>query len=1012
MPVEQLYYTDRERGKGTDPTRSSGYQVAAVSPGLDAETTRLLGAICTNYGQTVYTRAPRAAKDKEAAWLPTGGRNRALPTEVLNEFPVVWSYDRLDEERYALTRVGYLGWTYDGRLGNFFAHSLVFPPGALAALDHCPLAVARAGAFTTTDPGDVTALQPLQDPAAPSGPPSLAILRAEPYRNHLAAMVAALGAAVTGESARPVVICLPDWRPAMELVEALLHQLPPSCRSHATFCTYEGDRNWLPSTPTGRPAGRVAAHDLLVIYADDERALGLRPDEYTTRFAVFNFAGNQFSPTGEPSPFATMTALCSLEGCSERLVRWHNLVEALGAGRNWAAWDQLTPAAALVDSPTTPEKLAAAVQALAAVARDPSGAAYALEHLMPHIRRAVAAGETDNLVAIAGGIARLVDLLSAPSPEPSATVAELRQHAGQALQRGQARLAAALLQATGAARTTSLLALCTDLTADTSRQALRSKGDREQLVALLAEGARIADADVATVRLVPGLIHAAFRAADDVGLAEAAWRDLGESVIRRRLDGRWGAEHVALARELLEALPDGACVEGRIWLSFRLLEETHPVGERLEETLAGLVEAGTRSKNSMEMTEKLLAIAQEQLPEGEPRAVGLGRMAEAGLESPMGERLYRAYREVISKQPKPARIHQRLAQAGVTRILCWELADEVLPWNGAQSATALEGWGKRLFAEHPLLFNAACEDAAVRLRQSQSKEVLPFAMALITLQYPHMRDAQLPGRTALYAVITRALPLVPGAGNPGLMLGPPPVGLAPELVRRLEVLSFLQRIEGNTGKVGWSPAAFPHSDPAWRQMVATLSDQDKEEVVAWCVRTFTATGVGSQEDAEGLVTMLAAVGRSQPAQVAETVLQLLKGRDAVTQVLAATAFACCVLDRGGRRTAGEQYFREITIRLERDVRQLLDQHLERRFAPADPAYRQRLQELRSAVGFAPASAPPGDVSADEPSEASMEHQATRFVQQGVEQGRRFFRSLLGRDKPDALPHDPHSKKDP
>ena len=35
MSVEQMIFTDRPRGKGTDPS-AAGYQVKACSPGLDA----------------------------------------------------------------------------------------------------------------------------------------------------------------------------------------------------------------------------------------------------------------------------------------------------------------------------------------------------------------------------------------------------------------------------------------------------------------------------------------------------------------------------------------------------------------------------------------------------------------------------------------------------------------------------------------------------------------------------------------------------------------------------------------------------------------------------------------------------------------------------------------------------------------------------------------------------------------------------------------------------------------
>ncbi len=120
---------------------------------------------------------------------------------------MVWSYDCLAADLYALTRVRYAGFTYDGRTGNFFAHSLVFAAGDLAVFGANPLALARSGTFLASAPGDGTSLPVLAAPE-PAGALERWGLAWEPYRERLPALITALAAAAVE---RPVLLCLADW---------------------------------------------------------------------------------------------------------------------------------------------------------------------------------------------------------------------------------------------------------------------------------------------------------------------------------------------------------------------------------------------------------------------------------------------------------------------------------------------------------------------------------------------------------------------------------------------------------------------------------------------------------------------------------------------------------------------------------------------------------------------------------------------------------------------------------
>jgi hypothetical protein len=366
MPFEQLIYTDRPRGKGLDP-KAAGYQVQACSAGLGPELRSQLGSVCMHYGDAVYRYAPQAAAERETAWRSTAESLTEIPAEVLAAFPVVWSYDRLGDDLYSLTLVRYAGFTHDGRTGNFFAHALVFTSGDLAPWGGNPLALARSGLFLASSPDDGTSLPVLDGPAGEGEG------RREPgwelCGEQLPALVAALTAAAG--SGPPVLLGLAAWSEAAALVEALLDLLPPSARSRTTFCSYESDRHW------------PATHHLLVLCPRDGRPLDLRPDEYRSGFAIFNFVEGRSSEAAAPGPYARLAAGCAGGGDLRPLQSLHSLLEALGLGRTAAAWDALAPAAALGEDEPPPERRAEAARVLAAAARDSAQLDVILERIFP-----------------------------------------------------------------------------------------------------------------------------------------------------------------------------------------------------------------------------------------------------------------------------------------------------------------------------------------------------------------------------------------------------------------------------------------------------------------------------------------------------------------------------------------------------------------------------------------------------------------------------------------------------
>src|SRR5690349_1343723 len=101
MAIEQLIVTDCPAGKGVDPS-GTGYQIKACSPGLAAEHRFRLFRIAEHYGQALGARRTASSRRKQDAWDEQRKGREPVPADLMNEYPVIWSYDRLSEDRFAM----------------------------------------------------------------------------------------------------------------------------------------------------------------------------------------------------------------------------------------------------------------------------------------------------------------------------------------------------------------------------------------------------------------------------------------------------------------------------------------------------------------------------------------------------------------------------------------------------------------------------------------------------------------------------------------------------------------------------------------------------------------------------------------------------------------------------------------------------------------------------------------------------------------------------------------------
>jgi hypothetical protein len=931
MPAEQLVYTDRPRGKGLDPNLA-GYQIKACSAGLSPEQRTLLQAVAMHYGDAVYRHAPRSAVERETAWRANTDSVASVPPDVLDAFPVIWSYDRLKEDVYALTRVCYRGFTHDGRTGNFVAHAVACAPAELLPLGGNPLALARAGVFLSEHPGDDTSLPPL--PLPPSGADADASPLADAaVREQLPALLSALA----GAPARPVVICLADWRRAAPLLEALLQALPPSARSRTTFVTYESDRRWTPSAgaASGRPADGEAPHALICHCGSDARAFELRPDEYKAAFAVFNFVERQFSEL-PPRPFAAFAAACIAQGRHNALKSFHELVEELGFGRDAGKWDELVPAADLHREGIQADPLVAAVAALARVCVDRSRADAALARLLPHVQRLAGAGRHDVLLRLAAHLGRLADAAEAQGRGPFRS--ELLGLAAAALRAGRARVAASLLRGGGAESDGLAVDLWRSAVASGAAPAAADADESAPLLDLLLDGVRAAE-KLSDPPLADRLLVAAFALAETGGRAAELWRRIAEKAVKPRLAGEWSAEAARFAEELLGVLTPRGCPEGVAWVTRRLLESAPPAKDRLIERLLSAARACPDVADAEAAAKQLVDFARKHLADAAERAVVIGQIADALHRKPAFAPVFLEYRKEIEKDDKlPAAVRRGLAEKGATHVLAEDLRSLVSPWS-EETPERLKSFSDAVLATRPKALDGVSADVA---RWPAAPEWLRLAAALLKL---HGKGAAGPGIQALQCGVVRALPLAGAVEHQAL------VSLLPDRLPEAAAHSRLQALrllcELLERPAGVAILEFPHGDPRWRSIVE-LPEADREQVLSACADSFSVTGVTTPAEAERLLEILETAGERSAARAAAVVAKMLRGRDKVTCVNAVMALAQAGLDGAPGRGA---LVRAVLERLEKGVRELFEAHLHGRFGRRRPVDEERLADFCAEAGL-------------------------------------------------------------
>ena len=493
MSIEQFVVADRAAKKGVNPSKGKGYQVAAISPGLDLATCEKMENTLANVANAISGSVPQAEK-KYMDWYGNRARGE-VPEALLREFPTVWRYVQMEDGRFALSRIRYPVMTQDGRPGCFLAHTLVFPPEALAQVDYNPMALSGSDLFWSVDDGQRTELLSLDRLKAETpSERNYSLLSGPPYHDKLLQMISVLSQSGTG--GRPLHICLSDFDHTERLLQSLLSLLPPAVRCRTTFLTLSDKRIPGADETTSRDDSIYHVH---ITCGENIRTLDLADSSYAADAAraVFNFAETQFAEIGPVPGYAEFAAEAVRRGNMRNLTHHHRLTGQLGLGENRDAWNALVPLARCDGSISDAEHLSEGLGRVGRFLTESGQAARLLREILPSVQSLARSDKKQELSRIAEDVSSLVE--KAADPQQKEDVSSFLREIGKlcvtALQQGHASTTTALFKACGSRRTAVMRAVLEQLfrgprTVFDEPQALRlpSAEEGKLSVELLAEG--------------------------------------------------------------------------------------------------------------------------------------------------------------------------------------------------------------------------------------------------------------------------------------------------------------------------------------------------------------------------------------------------------------------------------------------------------------------------------------------------------------------------------------------
>jgi len=870
MPIEQFLYTDCPKGKGFDPYHA-GYQIKACSPGIDDQLKQKLANICKHHGETVYRHAPKSALDREITWRTKEGGNPTIkmPDDVLDHFPVIWSYSQLSDHLYTFIRTNYAGWTHDNRPGNFLAHAFIFSPEDLSCVNMNPLLLIKSDIFITDISEDFTQLETLTkfNPTPISKNISVDPLP-EVFRDKLSDMLSVLLS--DNRKQRPLVICIKDYSQSLLLTELLLKMIIPSERYKITFSTFESNRHWLPQHMEENKSQVKSAHDICFLLSNDNRSFQLYSDDYSSKFSVFNFVANEFSKTLDTTEYASFAANSFIKGDHEKLVKYHAFLLDVKEDSNVDSWDLFIPLLDVIlkknnDNDNDNDTPVFALNKFSQVNLSMAQSQIILHLFLPYIQNFAKNDNAQTLEKMQNSMSDIINALNYDSSSFSKNqyLKQIDGIARKLYAKGNIRSMLAVAKLCGHIGEEKVVQIVIeDLRQAHFKPVIPSHMDdiTVLLETLISIANQMVQSRTSDIEYFPSIIVYAMACSENMNHFQHHWQNTYQGLISQYLDIKNKKyDNVTFLNIIRKAVNENDYPQNSFWLILKQFQykamENNEIFNDLVKYLKKLDYSGEPDQNANE----LLKIATAKLKEPASKIYTFAIMAE---ESKMKYIVFiKEYVKGIKKITKmdKDRIRNKLKKNEKYMILAYDFVESILPWNGSKSDDEFVSWddlmGSTDFMEQVLLITS---DRLIT--KNSYTYIFPLASRLIEKCGNKFQNATAFQKFCFNAI--KVIPLMPIHEKYIDNFFIHKKYLPTETQEKLELLVFLRDI--HTNKLQLKYSEFPLTDNVWTNIIPSYPDQYKKGLILQCLNPFIHSGIQDQNQAKEIVNILKHVNIKTP----------------------------------------------------------------------------------------------------------------------------------------------------
>lgn len=981
MAIEQLFFTDWPAGKGVEPS-ASGLQIKACSKGINEDQRWNLKRLCDQHGKAFSsTHIPNSVYEMEQDWKAKTDDLNDVPQHILDAFPVVWSYDRLEHDRFVLMRVGYTCLTNDGRTGNYFVHAIILSPEDLAFCNYNPLELADSNIFLSNDTSEKTVLESLEklEKENPNQPHHFSRIMDAPYGNRSLEITTAL--CVKHLRERPVLICLKDWRHALLLTKDILYLLPPSIRCRTPFCTYETDRDW---KLVNRQGATVSRRRICTIYAENPSSLRLRPDEYQSKYIVFNFLDNQFSEITSSPEFAEFI-ISSIKDKSlrKRLDSFHQMIEQMKLGTDADSWDGLISVLDLkkqisddFDGKPSSELIKEAGRVMGRLIKGSAENKTPLEESVEFMRRLAGKNDRSGLESFKkhSDIEGIIHALTDGEIKKDA-YRQIEEILSEALKNGHVGIVKELLGFYEEKPGQVLVKALPDALNNLNRIIqIAPKKQSEEITGLLIQCLSHSN-ELMDKPLLMQITEAMLFSACKAGILDEAWLKIGKTVIERLFKNNWTKEVEDFAKNMIQnIMPANTLSIAHAWISFQILirYDQQTLKNSLEEISkisricldAGKIKETARE--SEDLVKELGELIEKQF--GDDRieyAVVTGKIADmtyrpAELDTQKDLFFLKRYLDAVEKADDMDawKIRKGMAKQDALQILSCEFLNSILPWKEDKNERVFDQWYK-LFLDSEKYGKVALDPLYHRIADKVKNcrdiaDILPMVEKILE------KKAKRPSGSGLKNLVESILLKLPIKPLPNEQDGiikalhgttkEPKNEMSSQAKTKLNLITFINHIEKERiQNPSWSISELTSLDSEWKwchDVKLLDTEHDKIRIMKDLIKTFERSGIREDKDARTLMDILGRVNLSSAQHVVEIIEPLMANRDALTRCLVTITFARIYLEQ----TKHEQKLCEIIIGIQKqylkpDERKLFADHLDRGLICRHDYYHDRLSQL-------------------------------------------------------------------